>query len=1016
MKKILWIGLLFGGGCCWGAVAPARAALMHRWTFDAGSLIDVVGHHRATAQGAVTATPDGKGIELAGGLKSRAAMIFEPYLLPDDGAPLTVEIWMTARDIQHWNEILAVGSGPQDYLVLGGSLAMSQAPFLGISGQKNTSGSLAPFKTGERCHLALVVLPRKEGGVVARLEKRDVVTGAVVGSVEVTAPNWTLPMLPQGKCYFGRSLFPADPDCGFRCDELRIWRAALTAEELTASVKAGPDHPPTGIRPGAADPAWAKRTALRELLKQDELLSDWLTQDAGVPAGATFPGTKKSFEKAFAKVGIQPKANEGLSACLARYRTACVARRAERLAPVKAKAKTWVYARHYVMGGAHYAYSEGISDAVYKPYTHWAPIGGGLYLATFTPDGLWRETPLLETAQGAFRDVDVSFDGKRILYAYRASWLEDDFHLYEMDLATRQVRQLTFGKGFADFEGCYLPDGRILFSSSRCSQIVDCWWTEVSTLFRIDADGQNMWRVTFDQVHDTFPTLCEDGTILYTRWEYNDRSQMFPQPLFRMAPDGTNARAVYGANSWYPTTLVHARSVGTGPFIFAVGTGHHTWQPGELLRIDPREGREEGVGVYELEPLRKAKPVREDIFRQTGRMAMYPYPVAEDSVVLSFLPEGWTQSNGNPQFRDFSAPFGFYWTDVTGARELLVSRRAGRAPCGRPIPVCTRQVFPRPSSVADESKKTGHVYVRDVYEGVSMKGVPRGSVKKLRVVEIDYRHVGIGMTFNRGRGGSGLSSTGPAIGGGTWDVKKVWGEVPVEDDGSVSFEAPARVPFYFQLVDAKGYVVQTMRSWTTLQPGETASCVGCHESANMAPPNIREAKGKVRTGLLKEPPRGFSFPRDVQPILDRRCVCCHNPKKNARIPDLTAAPVLDAVAKRNWTRSYVNLTHAKPSQAQGGYLGNSDHPGLNWINSGSEPTLLAPRCLGAGSSAWFTNRLEKAHCPALTDAERRTLALWVDLGVPFGGDYLEGAAWTPEERARWDAAEEKRARALKTFR
>jgi len=149
--------------------------------------------------------------------------------------------------------------------------------------------------------------------------------------------------------------------------------------------------------------------------------------------------------------------------------------RAERLKSVVATATKWVYCRHYVMGGSHYAYTEALSDA--QNERTFLSIGSSLCLAEYRPDGLWRETELLSTKEGCFRDVDVSPDGTRILYSYKANDRGDDFHLYEMTLADRSVRQLTHGAGIADYEGCYLPDGRILFNSTRCMQIVDCWWT-----------------------------------------------------------------------------------------------------------------------------------------------------------------------------------------------------------------------------------------------------------------------------------------------------------------------------------------------------------------------------------------------------------------------------------------------------------------------------------------------------------------------------------------------------------
>ena len=780
--------------------------------------------------------------------------------------------------------------------------------------------------------------------------------------------------------------------------------------------------------PDAAVPPDAKTL---EAIRADELLLDWIEQDSDVgPRENFFAGDVSArCVRAFATHGLSKAEGETWDTALARYRDACVKRREARLEKLYAMAPRWVYARHAVMGDAIFAYTEALTDPAAQRF--WSHRGSGLYVAEPVAGGLWRETPLFETKTGCYRDAEVSFDAKRLLYSYKASLDGDDFHIYEMDLDTKKVRQLTHGKGSADFEGCYLPDGRILFNSTRCCQIVDCWYNDVSTLFRMDADGSNMFRMTFDQVHDVMPTLNSDGTVFYTRWEYNDRNELYSQCLFRMMPDGTNQRAHYGANGWYPCALFHARTAGDGPLVFAVRAGHHTRQAGELLRIDPREGRDGGAGVYQMEPLRKARfEIEDDYSGQRGRMALYPYPVDDNSVVLSFLPEGWAT-----KWRDALGVFGLYWTDVNGARELLVSRRAGRAPCGRPVPVRTRNVFPRKSAVADESLKTGTIFIYDVYQGVPMAGVPRGMVKSIRVVELEYRPLAIGHVEHLGPDVKpnnllAMNSTPAALGMGSWHVKKVLGEVPVNDDGSVALEAPARTPFYFQLLDAKGHMVQTMRSWTMLQPGESASCVGCHEPANAAAPQFASGESKrhvqVRRGVLRCPERGFSFPKDVQPILDRRCVKCHSPgaNGNGNVLDLTGRPMRDSVAKRNWSAAYLSLTHAtwrrmwqfnNPAGAWG-WVGSPDHTDLNWTSAQSAPTIQRPCRRGSIASKWFTDRLDKGHCPDLTDVERRTLACWVDLSVPFCGDYEENATWSEQERARWKRAVEKSRRMAATYK
>ena len=792
-------------------------------------------------------------------------------------------------------------------------------------------------------------------------------------------------------------MYPALPETTILRRDACLLALAVVAFAATAAL--------SNVATNVADAAESAAGIWRTACSNDELLKDWLEQDAALAPGEAFEGgnVEARIVKAFSRHGVVKGTDETWNAALDRYRAACARRRVGRL---RALAGTrWVYCRHYVMGGSHYAYTEALSDALSE--RTYPVIGSSLCLAEFSPDGLWRETALLSSKEGVFRDVDVSPDGARILYSFKASDRGDDFHLYEMTMPARTTRQLTSGKGVADYEGCYLPDGRILFNSTRCMQVVDCWYTEVSNLYRCEADGSCIRRITFDQVHDNYPALSPDGRVLYTRWEYNDRSQMFPQPLFAMNPDGTGQRAIYGGNSWFPTTLIHARAVPGSQMLFGIATGHHSLQPGELMRFDPRRGREEASGAEQLEPLRPAKAARIDAYGQNRRVAAYPWPLDERQVVLSFLPQGYSVGkNGQVLFRDNRAAFGLYWRDVDGARELLVAQK-GKVPCGRPVPLAARKTVPRPSKRPDESLKTGVVAVQDVYAGPAMEGVPRGTVKAMRVVSIDYRLAAIGQNGNVGPGGGGLSCTPPALGQGTWGVKRVLGEVPVAADGSVAFEAPACTPFYFQLLDGKGRLVQSMRSWTVLQPGETASCIGCHESPNQAPSaTARIPEAKIVRGCVAMPPRGFSFPKDVQPILARRCVSCHNPKSNPKIPDLTDAPVEDGPSKRTWTRSYVSLTHARKID-NGRWSGNPDHKVLNWISSGSVPTPIAPCTRGSGSSSLFA-KLDAGHAPGLTDAEKRLLACWTDLSVPFCGDYEEAAVWTDADRACWEKCRRKR--------
>lgn len=756
--------------------------------------------------------------------------------------------------------------------------------------------------------------------------------------------------------------------------------------------------------------------------------TDWLLQDAAPEAldrwlqGETLPGFEAALiAKALQELG--PGAG-ALQAELDRlgpgrtpgadprgfelYLKACGQRRARRLAAAGLPQRI-VFTKHYNIGGSHYAYTEGQSDAQHQ--RHFFP-GAALCVLDLAGGTSGTVRTLIDDPQGVIRDPDVAYDGSRILFSWKKSDRQDDYHLYDLDVAGGKIRQLTSGLGFADYEGACLPDGNIVFTSSRCVQTVDCFWAEVSNLYTCDRDGRFLRRLAFDQVHDNHPVVLDDGRVVYTRWEYNDRGQMYVQGLAQMNPDGTGQTAFYGNNSWFPTAMLHARGIpGTGK-VMAILAGHHTRQAGKLAVIDPAKGREENQGVQLIAPVRETQAVKIDAYGQEGGLFQYPFPLGENSLLVSYAPLGWEHPAFTLLGRTYYyARFGIYFMTADGRRELLASDPG--VSCNQPVPLRPRPVpHLRPSPV-DYRKATGTFYMQDVYAGPGLAGIARGTAKTLRVVALDYRSSGIGHSTSAGEGGTGNICTPVAIGNGSWDPKIILGDVEIHADGSAYFELPARTPVYFIALDAKGRAIQTMRSWATLQPGENASCVGCHETKNSAPPartpTLALKAGPQRPRPFYGPARGFSFAREIQPILDRHCVQCHDgahPQGSkfalAGKFSLSGTPVLDRDAKRLWSEAYLTLTGSARKGAAAPFVGRTAGQLVTWIGSQSAPPLLKPYSFGAARSGLMT-LLEQGHKGArLSPEEMEKLACWIDLLVPFCGDYTEASAWTPEEQEKYD--------------
>jgi hypothetical protein len=321
---------------------------------------------------------------------------------------------------------------------------------------------------------------------------------------------------------------------------------------------------------------------------------------------------------------------------------------------------------------------------------------------------------------------------------------------------------------------------------------------------------------------------------------------------------------------------------------------------------------------------------------------------------------------------------------------------------GQPVPLQPREVPTLRASMVDYTKGTGVYYVQDVYFGPGLKGVERGTIKELRVVGLQFRAAGIDSNSNGGAAGGALVSTPIAVDNGTWDVKQVLGNVPVMEDGSAFFEVPARMPIYFQLLNDRGETVQTMRSWSTLQPGEQQNCYGCHEEKGST---TLSSGGIIRTQALRRSPRkpepvagvdpsvGFSFIQSIQPIFDKNCTSCHTGESDTAPFSLRDKPVV--LSGRSFSESYINLTHK-----------GKRNPVVYWMDVQSAPPMLPPYYAGAVKSKLVSmfddgNRSEAHKDVVLTDRDRRLLALWIDLLVPFSGSYTERHHWTPEQQAEY---------------
>jgi formylglycine-generating enzyme required for sulfatase activity len=583
-------------------------------------------------------------------------------------------------------------------------------------------------------------------------------------------------------------------------------------------------------------------------------------------------------------------------------------------------------------------------------------------------------TTLFKPPMSAFvGDLDLAFDGSRMLFSMPGG---DNGRWHIWEIATKGKPKASRITRFSDpdvdaYDGAYLPDGGIVFMSSATYQGVPCVGGSdfVANLYRMEGDGSKVRRLCYDQEMNWSPMVMNDGRVLYTRWEYTDAAHYFSRLLFSMNPDGTGQQSVYGSNSYWPNSIFYARQVPGAPSkIIGVVSGHHgEKRMGELVLFDLAKGRAEADGVVQRIPGRgkKVEPVIKDaLVANVYPRFLHPHPLNEKYFLVSCQPNA-------------KAPWGIYLADVfdnlVPICEMPEFAMLEPTPlkATTPPPVIPERVNP------DETEAT--VLLSDVYSGPGLAGIPRGSVKRLRVFSYHFTPRKMG-----GHDAMGIQSG--------WEVKRILGTVPVESDGSACFKIPANTPVALQPLDADGRALQLMRSWFTAQRGEVLSCTGCHESQNSAPPTRGSLAAKRAPSTLTPwygPARPFAFPTEVQPVLDRNCVSCHDGKEGPDHPSTLNFAVTGIPDQYSRDPAYLNL-----------------HRFVRRPGPESDFHLFKPMEYHARTSE-LVQLLEKGHHGVTLSAEDwDRLNTWIDLNAPWRG------SWNPKPAQEGDLNPEQRRREL----
>ncbi|MCD7938093.1 MAG: SUMF1/EgtB/PvdO family nonheme iron enzyme [Tannerellaceae bacterium] len=556
-------------------------------------------------------------------------------------------------------------------------------------------------------------------------------------------------------------------------------------------------------------------------------------------------------------------------------------------------------------------------------------------------------------------DMQLHWQADKILFTSLDQ--ERKWQIYEVSTDGTNLQQKIQSEE-PDLEFCdanYLPDGRVVATTNIGYNGVPCVHGDdiVANLISYDPGTGAIQRLTFDQDGNWSPIVMPNGRLMYTRWEYTDLTHYFSRIVMHMNPDGTENKALYGSGSYFPNSTFDMKPLSkhSGRFIGIISGHHGVARSGRLIIFDPAKGRKEEKGMIQELPFRN-RPIipiiKDELVNGVWPQFMKPYPLNDHYFLTAakLSPDGL---------------WGIYLVDVFDNLTLIAEYEGE----GLTSPILLKETeMPPviPSKIKPEEKEAT-LFIQDIYEGEGSIGIPRGKIKSLRIFAYEYAYI---------KSPSDHDAQGIQSG---WDIKRILGTVPVEEDGSVMFKVPANTPISIQPLDENGAAVQWMRSWLTGMPGEIVSCIGCHEDQNTIPLPKRTLASAQAPRTLTTPKGGirpFTFALEVQPVLDRNCISCHD--GISAQPDLRGGNMVKYERGRltkieRWMdQSYLNL-----------------HPYVYRQGPEADIYVLKPYEYYANNSELIRILEAGHHGIELPEEDLQTLYTWIDLNAPYFGAFTQ---------------------------
>lgn len=634
------------------------------------------------------------------------------------------------------------------------------------------------------------------------------------------------------------------------------------------------------------------------------------------------------------------------------------------------------------------------------PWVH--KPGGDIYLQEgLDPDDTTRPVINGRLGPGHVHGVDLWWDAERVVFGYarQPAWpppwdavegnhvfllrgQQEPTHIFEIRLDGSGLRQLTDHPYWSDLEPTYCANGDVVFASGRSGRSSECGKFSadhtVINLYAVSPNGGHVRRLSDNKDIDRYPHSLDNGTIGYTRWEYQERHFYEVHAIWSVHPDGTMSDTVFNQHLKAPFGFRDTRSIPGSSKLVSIAAGHHTFAYGPVVVVDPHRGINDAsaIGIVTPNSFPQEGPMAGDPGAEGGvpdRGGLYqtPWALSETCFLVSYsharVPSG---TNGG----DNANGFAIYLIDAYGNKELV--HRDPILSCAFPMPLRKRPRPPVLPNVTDPAEHYATCYVGNVYQGLD--GILPGTVKYIRIMQrvgwpLDSK-IGA-MRWISGSAGS------KRLGVNAWAPVRVVGTVPVQEDGSAYFKVPVDTAVYFQALDENHMEIRRMRSHVTFQPGEARGCLGCHETGAGTPADHWQVAAALeRQPVTPMPPdwgaaKLLGYEWLVQPILDRHCVRCHGAEEPDGGLDFTGTKAPDG-----YCQSFRTMFGALPSTKERGRIL------VSCSDRFSGASVSQPKEFGSHKSPLIRVLLDdELHREEVRLDRREWIALvtWVDANAPY---------------------------------